>query len=99
MFDLVIRGGDVIDGSGAPRRRADVGVQGGRVVAISDLSGAEAAEVIDATGKVVAPGFIDVHTHYDAQVFWESALTPVAAARRHDGAGRQLRLHHRAALR
>jgi len=75
MLDVVIRGGDVVDGTGAQRRRADVGIQGDRVVAIGDLPG-EAATVIDATGKVVTPGFIDVHTHYDAQVFWDGDLTP-----------------------
>src|SRR6202521_4165677 len=75
MLDLVIRGGDVIDGTGAARRRADVGIQGDRVVSIGEVPG-EAATVIDATGKVVTPGFIDVHTHFDAQVFWDGALTP-----------------------
>jgi len=75
MLDVVIRGGDVVDGTGAPRRRADVGVQDGRVVAIGDIPG-EAATVIDATGRVVAPGFVDVHTHFDAQVFWDGDLTP-----------------------
>ena len=60
----------------APRRRADVGIQGDRVVAIGDLDDDRGRETIDATGKVVAPGFVDVHTHYDAQVFWDGALTP-----------------------
>ena len=75
MLDLIIRGGDLVDGTGAHRRRADVGVQGDRVVAIGRLD-SEATTVIDATGKVVTPGFIDVHTHFDAQVFWDGALTP-----------------------
>ena len=75
MFDVIIKGGDVVDGTGAPRRRADVGIRDGRIVEIGDIT-AEAASVIDATGKVVAPGFVDVHTHYDAQVFWDGALTP-----------------------
>src|SRR5581483_9052057 len=75
MLDLVIRGGDVIDGTGAPRRRADVGVSGGRVVAVGTVTD-DAARAIDATGKVVTPGFVDVHTHYDAQVFWDGYLTP-----------------------
>jgi len=75
-FDLVITGGDVVDGTGAARRRADVGVRDGRIAAIGDLTGAEAGDVVDATGRVVAPGFVDVHTHYDAQLFWDDALTP-----------------------
>ena len=75
MLDVVIKGGEVVDGTGAARRRADVGIQGDRVVAIGTVEG-EAATTIDATGKVVTPGFVDVHTHYDAQVFWDDAMTP-----------------------
>src|SRR3954468_12972241 len=73
--DVVIRGGAVVDGTGTPARRADIGVQGDRIVQVGEVT-AEAATVIDATGKTVTPGFIDVHTHYDAQVFWDGALTP-----------------------
>ena len=75
MLDLIIRGGHVIDGSGTPRRAADVGVQGGRIVAIGPID-VDATRVIEAAGRIVAPGFIDVHTHFDAQVFWDGALTP-----------------------
>jgi N-acyl-D-amino-acid deacylase len=72
--ELVIRGGVVIDGTGAPGRRADVAVSQGRVAAIGE--GLRGERTLDATGHVVAPGFIDIHTHYDAQVFWDPALTP-----------------------
>jgi N-acyl-D-amino-acid deacylase len=72
--ELVIRGGIVHDGSGAPGRVADVAISGGTIVGIGpDLHG---ACELDATGCVVAPGFIDIHTHYDAQVFWDPALRP-----------------------
>lgn len=71
MFDLIIRNGMVIDGRNRPRYRADVGVQGERIGAIGDLRGAEAAQEIDATGKIVAPGFIDVHTHSDGWLLKE----------------------------
>ena len=64
----------MIDGSGAPGRRADVAVTGGRITAIGDDLDGE--RTLDADGHVVAPGFIDIHTHYDAQVFWDPALTP-----------------------
>jgi N-acyl-D-aspartate/D-glutamate deacylase len=75
MLDTVIVGGDVIDGSGSPARRADVGIKGDRVVKIGALN-EPALTTIDASGKIVSPGFIDVHTHFDAQVFWDGALTP-----------------------
>ena len=71
---LVIRGGTVVDGTGAPGVVADVAIADGRIAAIGQ--GLEGDTVLDATGCVVSPGFIDIHTHYDAQVFWDPALTP-----------------------
>ncbi len=72
--DLVIKGGTVVDGTGAPGVQADVVIDDGKIVAIGpDLDG---ERTLEAGGHVVAPGFIDIHTHYDAQVFWDPALTP-----------------------
>ena len=73
-YDLLIRRGTLVDGTGAPGRRADVAVRDGRIAAIGDVTGS-AARTIDAEGAVVAPGFIDIHTHYDAQVFWDRMLS------------------------
>ena len=73
-FDLVVRGGTIVDGTGRPGVRGDVGIQGGKIAALGDVTG-RAAQTLDAGGLVVAPGFIDVHTHYDAQVMWDRMLT------------------------
>ena len=64
-FDLVIVGGRIVDGTGAPARRADVGIKDGKVAAIGTFSKQNGRDAVDATGLVVAPGFIDVHTHAD----------------------------------
>ena len=71
MYDLIIRNGNVIDGSGMPRFRADVGIADGRIAAIGKLRGERAKQEIDADGHVVTPGIVDAHTHMDAQVFWD----------------------------
>jgi N-acyl-D-aspartate/D-glutamate deacylase len=69
--DLVIRGGSVVDGTGAPARQADVAVSGERIVAVEPDFDGTATRTIDATGKVVTPGFVDIHTHLDAQLAWD----------------------------
>jgi N-acyl-D-amino-acid deacylase len=75
MNDLLIKGGLVIDGTGAPAQRADVAVRAGVIAAVgSNLGGAH--RVIDATGLLVTPGFVDIHTHYDGQATWDAHLTP-----------------------
>src|SRR5215468_7482621 len=75
MHDLVIRGGTIVDGTGGLARPGDVAVDDGRITEVGRVD-AEAAEVLDATGCVVTPGFVDVHTHYDGQVTWDPTLAP-----------------------
>jgi N-acyl-D-aspartate/D-glutamate deacylase len=75
QFDLVIRGGEVIDGTGAAPRAADVAVRDGRIVEVGKVDG-RGREEIDAAGAIVTPGFVDIHTHYDGQVTWDSRLSP-----------------------
>ncbi|HSS11107.1 MAG TPA: amidohydrolase family protein, partial [Acidimicrobiales bacterium] len=75
MLDVLLRAGEVIDGSGGPRRRADVGVRGGRVVAVGEFD-EPSRRTLDVSGRIVAPGFVDPHTHYDAQVQWDGGVSP-----------------------
>src|SRR6266851_4059119 len=72
--DVVIRGGTVVDGTGAPGRPADIAITEG---IISDIGpGLSGRRELEASGQIVTPGFVDIHTHYDAQVFWDPALSP-----------------------
>ena len=75
MLDTLIRNARIVDGTGRPSEVGSVGIRNGRVVAPGTMRRA-CAETIDATGLVVAPGFIDIHTHYDAQVFWDPRSSP-----------------------
>ena len=75
MHDLVIRGGVIVDGSGAEKATGDVAIDGDRLSQVGGTAGA-AREEIDADGAVVAPGWVDIHTHYDGQVTWDPHLTP-----------------------
>jgi N-acyl-D-aspartate/D-glutamate deacylase len=77
-FDVVIRHGTVIDGTGAEPVIADVGISNGRVVAVGVVDGRGAQEV-DAEGLLVTPGFVDIHTHYDGQATWDSRIQPSAS--------------------
>ncbi len=73
-FDLLIRGGTLVDGTGAPARRGDLAVSNGRIAALGAVQGG-AARTLDASGCIVSPGFVDIHTHYDAQIFWDRMVT------------------------
>ena len=73
-YDLLIRGGTLVDGTGAPAAAGDLGIRDGRIAALGEVPGT-AERTIDATARVVSPGFVDIHTHYDAQVFWDRTLS------------------------
>jgi N-acyl-D-aspartate/D-glutamate deacylase len=75
MFDILIKGGTLVDGTGAPSTTADVAVRDGTIVDVGRVSG-EAHQIIDADGLMVTPGFVDIHTHFDGQITWDSLLTP-----------------------
>ena len=74
-YDLIVRGGMLVDGTGLPRRRVDVGVRDGRIAALARLEGASASEAIDADGMIVGPGIVDAHTHYDPQITFDPYAT------------------------
>src|SRR5258706_11077266 len=75
-YDIIVRNGTVVDGTRLPRYRADVGIRDGRVVKLGRIpQDATAGRVLDAIGCVVAPGFVDLHTHYDAQIHWDPYCT------------------------
>lgn len=75
QFDLVVRHGTVVDGTGLPRRRVDLGIRRGRVAKVGHLAGASAPQEIDAAGMIVAPGIVDAHTHYDPQITFDPYAT------------------------
>ena len=74
-YDIVLRNGMIVDGARNPRYKGDIGIKEGVIQRMGRIKEGEGAREIDAEGLVVAPGFIDLHTHYDAQVFWDPYLT------------------------
>ena len=74
-FDVIISGGVVVDGTRLPRYQADVGIKDGKIAKIGNLKKHSADKTIDASGKIVAPGFVDLHTHYEAQIRWDPWCT------------------------
>ena len=79
MYDLIIKGGLVYDGSGVEARRLDVAIEADRIVEVSESLSARARETIDADGAIVTPAWVDIHTHYDGQVTWDSQMNPSAS--------------------
>src|SRR3984893_7516422 len=73
-YDLKITGGTIIDGTGSPARDGDVAIKDGKIAAVGEAPG-KATTTIEARGRVVAPGFVDIHTHYDAQILWDRRMT------------------------
>src|SRR5262245_20399376 len=73
---LVIRGGTIVDGSGGTPFEGDIAIAGDRIVAVDRRLATRGAEELDARGKIVAPGFVDIHTHYDGQATWSNRITP-----------------------
>ena len=94
-FDVVVRRGSLVDGSGAAAFEADVAIKDGRIAAVGDVRG-KGREEIDARGKLVTPGFVDIHTHYDGQATWDERMQPSSLARRDHGGDGQLRRRLRA---
>ncbi len=74
-FDIIIRGGTIVDGTRTPRYVSDIAIKSGKIAQIGGLKGKTAARELDAAGRIVAPGFVDLHTHYDAQIFWDPYCT------------------------
>ena len=74
-YDKIIKNGTIVDGQRTPRFTGDIGIKDGRVEVIGNIDASEGDEILDATGLIVAPGFIDLHTHYDSQVFWDPYCT------------------------
>lgn len=76
MHDILIKDGNIVDGSGRKAFSGDVAIKDGRIAAVGKLRGEAARETIDGAGRMVAPGFVDIHTHYDGQVTWDSDMKP-----------------------
>src|SRR5947207_1830372 len=74
-YDIVIKGGTIFDGLRTPRYKSDIGIKDGRIATIGSIDASDGVEVVDASGRHVAPGFVDLHTHYDSQIYWDPYCT------------------------